>query len=128
MHKFRGFAALLLALMMGLTVFAAQAESGDLLSEIQSRGEIVVATEGAWAPWTYHDEQGTLVGFDVEVMQAIAAKLGVTATFAETEWDGMLRRAGLRPLRHCRQRRGSDGRARRRSMISPRPTAISVRR
>ena len=93
MHKFRGFAALLLALMMGLTVFAAQAESGDLLSEIQSRGEIVVATEGAWAPWTYHDEQGTLVGFDVEVMQAIAAKLGVTATFAETEWDGIF--AGL---------------------------------
>ena len=93
MHKFRGFAALLLALMMGLTVFAAQAERGDLLSEILSRGEIVVATEGAWAPWTYHDEQGTLVGFDVEVMQAIAAKLGVTATFAETEWDGIF--AGL---------------------------------
>ena len=29
----------------------------------------------------------------VEVMQAIAAKLGVTATFAETEWDGIF--AGL---------------------------------
>ena len=93
MRKFRGFAALLLALVMGMTVLAAQAESDDLLSEIKSRGEIVVATEGAWAPWTYHDEQGTLVGFDVEVMQAIAAKLGVTATFAETEWDGIF--AGL---------------------------------
>ena len=53
----------------------------------------MVATEGAWAPWTYHDEAGTLVGFDVEVAQAIAAKLGVTATFAETEWDGIF--AGL---------------------------------
>ena len=65
MRKFRGFAALLLALVMGLTVLAAQAESDDLLSEIKSRGEIVVSTEGAWAPWTYHDEQVTLVGFDV---------------------------------------------------------------
>ena len=78
MRKFRGFAALLLELVMGLTVLAAQAESDDLLSEIKSRGEIIVATEGAWAPWTYHDEQGTLVGFDVEVMQDIAAKLGLT--------------------------------------------------
>ena len=83
--------ALMLALM--LTACAALAESGDQLSDIQGKGEIVVATEGAWAPWTYHDEAGTLVGFDVEVAQAIAAKLGVTATFAETEWDGIF--AGL---------------------------------
>ena len=83
--------ALMLALM--LTACAALAEDGDQLSDIQSKGEIVVATEGAWAPWTYHDEAGTLVGFDVEVAQAIAAKLGVTATFAETEWDGIF--AGL---------------------------------
>ena len=83
--------ALMLALM--LTACTALAEDADQLSDIQSRGEIVVATEGAWAPWTYHDENGTLVGFDVEVAQAIAAKLGVTATFAETEWDGIF--AGL---------------------------------
>ena len=83
--------ALMLALM--LTACTALAEGGDQLSDIQNKGEIVVATEGAWAPWTYHDENGTLVGFDVEVAQAIAAKLGVTATFAETEWDGIF--AGL---------------------------------
>ena len=70
------------------------AEDGDhAVLTFRSKGEIVVATEGAWAPWTYHDEAGTLVGFDVEVAQAIAAKLGVTATFAETEWDGIF--AGL---------------------------------
>ena len=45
--------ALMLALM--LTACAALAEDGDQLSDIQSKGEIVVATEGAWAPWTYHD-------------------------------------------------------------------------
>ena len=83
--------ALMLALM--LTACTALAEDADQLSDIQSKGEIVVATEGAWAPWTYHDENGMLVGFDVEVAQAIAAKLGVTATFAETEWDGIF--AGL---------------------------------
>lgn len=69
------------------------AQSADLLSQIQERGEIVIAMEGTWAPWTYHDESDALVGFDVEVAQNIAEKLGVTATFAEGEWDGLL--AGL---------------------------------
>ena len=69
------------------------ADGEDQLAAIKAKGEIVVATEGAWAPWTYHDEQGNLVGFDVEVAKAIADKLGVTATFAETEWDGIF--AGL---------------------------------
>lgn len=30
--------------------------SGDLLAQIQQRGEIVFGTEGTWSPWTYHDE------------------------------------------------------------------------
>ena len=71
----------------------ASTESGDLLAQIQERGEIVIAMEGTWAPWTYHDENDELVGFDVEVGQQIAEALGVEATFVEGEWDGLL--AGL---------------------------------
>lgn len=67
--------------------------AGDLLSKIQARGEIIIAMEGTWAPWTYHSEDGELVGFDVEVGQQIAQALGVEATFVEGEWDGLL--AGL---------------------------------
>ena len=66
---------------------------GDLLSRIQAAGTIVVAMEGTWAPWTYHDETDALVGYDVEIAQKIAEKLGVTASFVEGEWDGLL--AGL---------------------------------
>ena len=67
--------------------------SGDLLAQIQERGVIVIAMEGTWAPWTYHDENDELVGFDVEVGQQIAEALGVETTFVEGEWDGLL--AGL---------------------------------
>lgn len=67
--------------------------SGDLLDQIKSRGEITVAMEGTWAPWTYHDENDNLVGYDVEVANAIAEKLGVKVNFVEGEWDGLL--AGL---------------------------------
>ena len=69
------------------------AEEGDLLARIQARGSIIVAMEGTWAPWTYHDESDRLVGYDVEVAQAIADKLGVKVDFVEGEWDGLL--AGL---------------------------------
>ena len=72
---------------------ATAAASGDQLAQIQEKGEIVIAMEGTWAPWTYHDENDELVGYDVEVGKAIAKKLGVTATFVEGEWDGLL--AGL---------------------------------
>ena len=71
----------------------ASTESGDLLAQIQERGEIIIAMEGTWAPWTYHDENDELVGFDVEVGQQIAEALGVDAAFVEGEWDGLL--AGL---------------------------------
>lgn len=81
-------------------------QGGDLLSAIQAKGEIVVAMEGTWAPWTYHDESGELVGYDTEVAKAIAEKLGVTATFVEGEWDGLL--AGLDAGRYDMMVNGVD--------------------
>lgn len=64
--------------------------SKTLLEEIQERGKLVIATEGTWAPWTYHDADGKLVGFDIEVAEKICEKLGVEADFVEVEWDGIL--------------------------------------
>ncbi len=87
--------------MAGLMVFSLAAcgnggqeeQSQDLLQQIQEKGTLTVAMEGTWAPWTYHDENDKLVGFDVEVAQKIAEKLGVEVTFVEGEWDGLF--AGL---------------------------------
>ena len=70
----------------------------DLLTQIKERGNIVVAMEGTWAPWTYHDDNNDLVGYDVEVAQNIAEKLGVEVEFVEGEWDGLL--AGLETGRY----------------------------
>lgn len=65
----------------------------DLLSQIQETGVIKIGTEGTYAPYSYHDVSGDLVGYDVEVAEKIAEKLGVTAEFVETKWDAMI--AGL---------------------------------
>ena len=67
----------------------AAAAGSDLLSTIQSRGTLIVALEGAWQPWSYHDESDTLVGYDVEVSCAIAEKLGVEPEYVESDWDSL---------------------------------------
>ena len=68
---------------------ASAAEGSDLLSTIQNRGTLIVALEGAWQPWSYHDESDTLVGYDVEVSRAIAEKLGVEPEYVESDWDSL---------------------------------------
>lgn len=86
------YVSILLALC--LVLFAGCAKKADTtsdrLAQIQSKGELVIALEGNWAPWSFHDDSDALVGYDVEVGQAIAEKLGVKATFVEGEWDGLL--------------------------------------
>ena len=67
--------------------------AGDQLSNIQSSGKLIVALEGAWQPWSYHDESDTLVGYDVEVSRALAEKLGVEPEYVESDWDSLF--AGL---------------------------------
>ena len=78
--------ALALAALLAL---GAVALADDLLDEVKGRGKLIIATEGAWAPWTYHDESDALVGFDVEVARAIAEKLGVEAEFVECPWESI---------------------------------------
>ena len=59
------------------------AEADDELAAIQKAGKIIVGVEGTYPPFTYHDDDGTLIGYDVEVAQNIAEYLGVEAEFVE---------------------------------------------
>ncbi|WFU87084.1 amino acid ABC transporter substrate-binding protein [Rhizobium sp. CC1099] len=74
------------------------AQAGEDLNAIKSAGVFKIGTEGTYAPFTYHDESGKLVGFDVEIGEAVAAKLGVKAEFVEGKWDGLI--AGLDAKRY----------------------------
>ena len=77
----------------GAASSAASTGAADQLASIQANGKLVVALEGAWQPWSYHDESDTLVGYDVEVSRAIAEKLGVEPEYVESDWDSLF--AGL---------------------------------
>ncbi|MFD0966242.1 amino acid ABC transporter substrate-binding protein [Seminibacterium arietis] len=70
------------------------ATANNLLERINTKGVIIVGTEGTYAPFTYHNSEGKLTGYDVEVARAVAKKLGIKIEFKETQWDAML--AGLK--------------------------------
>lgn len=72
---------------------SAAGSAADQLAAIQASGKLIVALEGAWQPWSYHDESDTLVGYDVEVSRAIAEKLSVEPEYVESDWDSLF--AGL---------------------------------
>ncbi|PPK92413.1 cystine transport system substrate-binding protein [Kineococcus xinjiangensis] len=58
-----------------------------------------VGTEGTYAPFTFHDEStNELTGYDVEVVNAVADKLGRKVEYSENAWDSLF--AGLEAKRY----------------------------
>jgi polar amino acid transport system substrate-binding protein len=69
-------------------VFAgAKGESGGLTIK---PGVLMIGMEIGYPPLEYYAEDGvTPAGFDVEMGKALAEKLGLTAEFVDTAWDGI---------------------------------------
>jgi len=81
----------LLAAVAGLVVaLSAQARSFD---DIKASGKIVVATEGAYPPFNYF-QGAKLTGFEVELAEAMAKKMGLNIEWKSLAFDALL--AGLR--------------------------------
>ena len=77
----------------------AASSSKPALAELQKSGVLKVGTEGTYSPFTFHDAAtNELAGYDVEVITAVAARLGVKAQFSETKWDAIF--AGLEAKRY----------------------------
>lgn len=77
-----------------------KSSSGDnsFYDKVKKAGVITIGTEGTYPPFTYHDQQQKLTGFDVDIAREIAKRLGLKAKFVETKWDGMI--AGLDSKRY----------------------------
>jgi cystine transport system substrate-binding protein len=58
-----------------------------------------VGTEGTYPPFSFHDPKSNeLTGYDVEVAEAVGAKLGKKVGFSETQFDSIF--AGLESKRY----------------------------
>jgi len=78
----------------GTTTSSSTTAATGALAKVQKAGVLTIATEGTYRPFSYHDGgSGKLIGYDVEVAEAVAKQLGVKAKFEETQWDAIF--AGL---------------------------------
>jgi cystine transport system substrate-binding protein len=70
-----------------------ESKQQTLLDTVRQRGMIKVGTEGTYPPFTFKNEKGELDGFDVDIINEVAKRLGIKAEFVSTEWKAMF--AGL---------------------------------
>jgi cystine transport system permease protein len=82
-----------LAAVLALLWLLASCSSGgsaSTLSEVRDSGVLRVGTEGTYTPFSYHDP-GTnqLTGYDIEVITAVAQKLGAKPEFVEAPFDAL---------------------------------------
>lgn len=72
--------ALLLSFAMALPTTAQ--DDGDL-------GVITIGTNAEYPPFESVDEAGDIIGFDIDIVTAIAADAGFEIEFVNTRWDGI---------------------------------------
>lgn len=54
---------------------------------IENKGELIVGLDDAFAPMGFRDEDGNLVGFDIDLANAAGEYLGLDVTFKPIDWD-----------------------------------------
>jgi Na+/H+-dicarboxylate symporter/ABC-type amino acid transport substrate-binding protein len=67
-------------------VLAAPASGGSALDRIRQRGALRVGYDPANVPFSFFNEDGQLVGLDVELAMGLADALGVQAEFVPVAW------------------------------------------
>jgi polar amino acid transport system substrate-binding protein len=85
--------AFLLLLVCLLSSTSPPAPAADHLAEIKSRGVLTWGADAeGGAPYVYPDPQKPerLIGFECDLAEALAAKLGVKATMVQNQWDQLI--------------------------------------
>jgi polar amino acid transport system substrate-binding protein len=54
----------------------------------------VVGTDAAYAPFESQNEKGEIVGFDIDILKAVAAKAAIEVKFVNTPWEGIFNALG----------------------------------
>ena len=64
-------------------------ENGENIKAIKEKGVITVAT-GTYVPFEYRDDDDNIVGFDIDLAQYIADKLGVDLEVTDMEFQSIV--------------------------------------
>ena len=85
MRKLVSVLSMVMALMM---VFMVPALAEDTsLSDIQAKGELNLGLDASFPPMGFMNDDGEIVGYDIDVARAVCEKLGVKLVCQPIDWD-----------------------------------------
>lgn len=94
MKNFTKRAALLLALIVGVVGLFSGCSNGqdkdaadESWKKIEDAGTIVIGVDDEFPPMGFRDESGNIVGFDIDLANAVAEKLNIKADIRKINWD-----------------------------------------
>ena len=77
--------SLVLACMLCLGLFAAC--GSEEKASADDKNVLVVGLDDTFCPMGFHDESGELVGFDIDLANAVGEELGMKVEFKSIDWD-----------------------------------------
>ncbi|MDW3206672.1 MAG: ABC transporter substrate-binding protein [Alphaproteobacteria bacterium] len=60
------------------------------LGSAQAQDSLRIGVEGAYPPFSEKTESGDLIGFDIDIANALCAEMKVECTLVEQDWDGII--------------------------------------
>lgn len=83
------WAVRLLALLVMLGLFSGIAVA-QTAERVQETGVLTVGLEGTYPPFNFVDENNNMAGFDVDISDEIASRLGVTTEYVGSSWASLI--------------------------------------
>jgi polar amino acid transport system substrate-binding protein len=91
MKKKFSLLALVIFMLSIFTVGCASKDKADnSLEEIKNKGEFIVGLDDNLPPMGFRGENGQIVGFDIDLANEAAKRMGVKAVFKPVDWDGVV--------------------------------------
>lgn len=81
---------IIMSLMLMVSVFVSSFGADKSLEKVKDKGYFIVGLDATFAPMGYRDENGEIVGFDVDLAREVAKRMGVEVQFKSCEWDAII--------------------------------------
>ena len=77
-------------LLAGCNDSSAPAESADADTATEAPMNIKIATESSYKPFSYTDADGKLIGYEIELVDALCAQMKAECEVISQDWDGLI--------------------------------------
>ena len=77
-------------MLAGCNNSSAPAESADADTASEAPMNIKIATESSYKPFSYTDADGKLIGYEIELVDALCAQMKAECEVISQDWDGLI--------------------------------------